>query len=197
VKNKKIYFAISALAVATLSLPGCGHKDPVEAVKQRADERWKLLVDHHAVQAYEYLSPGFRSTHTLEQYVGFVASSHVQWQSAKVETPVCDDDVCTVRIFVTSIVPGRFTGLARDITHEAPIMERWVASDGQWYFLPDSNIKIDTSQSLGADDKPGRAPGSAIPSLAPGMPAPKPATLPPAPGTAPPATAPAHPADGN
>ncbi len=200
-KNKKIYFALSVLSLAALMLSGCGHKDPVATVKQRADERWKLLFDHHAVQAYEYLSPGFRSTHTVDQYVGFIAGSHVQWQSAKVETPVCDEDVCTVRVFVTSIVPGRFSGLPRDITSEAPVVEHWVASDGQWYFLPDSNIKIDTSQSTPADDKGGRTPGSPIPSLAPGVPAPKPATSPPsvpAPGvTPPPATAPAHSASGN
>ena len=53
------------IGFSVLLAAGCGKKDPTEAVRQRASERWDLLTGKHAVKAYDYLTPGSRSPHTL------------------------------------------------------------------------------------------------------------------------------------
>ena len=131
---------VCGIGMSVLALVGCGSKDPSEAVRQRAIERWDLLGGRHAVKAYDYLSPGYRSTHTLEQYVAFVATSRVQWKSAKVNSVKCDEEVCTLNLGVRSVIPGTALSRPSDLELEAPVTEKWVRSEGQWFFLPDVKI---------------------------------------------------------
>ncbi|MBS0591433.1 MAG: hypothetical protein JSR65_12460 [Proteobacteria bacterium] len=126
--------------LAALALGGCGSNDPAKAVGQRAIERWDLLAGTHAVKAYDYLTPGYRSTHTLEQYVAFVATSRVHWKSAAVDNVHCEEDVCTAKILVKSVMPGSVIGRGDDLQIDLPVTEKWVRSDGQWFFLPDAKI---------------------------------------------------------
>lgn len=135
----KVSYLACGIGMSLLVLAGCS-KDPAEAVRQRAVERWDLLGGRHAVKAYDYLSPGYRSTHTLEQYVAFVATSRVRWKSAKVDSVKCDDDVCTAKLTVLSAVPGSAINRPTDLELQSPVTEKWVRSDGQWFFLPDAKI---------------------------------------------------------
>lgn len=155
-KNKKVYLPALFLGAALVALAGC-HKEPGEVVKQRAIERWDALVNHHAVKAYEYLSPGYRSTHSLEQYVAFVATAKLQWKSASVDELQCEAEVCTVKLTVHSVIPGAVIHAPRDIQHEAPVSEKWVLSEGQWYFLPDvkvGGLADDANQGSGGSVPP-------------------------------------------
>ena len=113
----------------------------MEAVHQRAVERWDLLSSHQPIKAYEYLSPGYRSTHTLDQYVAFVATASVRWKSAKVDSVKCEEEVCKVKLTVTSIIPGSALKRPEDYEFPGPVEEKWISSEGQWYLLPDSGIK--------------------------------------------------------
>ncbi len=134
-------FLACGVGVSTLFATGCAKKDPAGMVSQRAVERWDLLAEHHAVKAYDYLSPGYRSTHTLEQYVAFVATSRVQWKSAKVDSVQCEEDVCTAKLTVVTVLPGAVMQRPSDMEYAAPVVEKWVRADAQWYFLPDSKVE--------------------------------------------------------
>lgn len=173
-RANNLFFACG-IGAAMLFAVGCSKKDPTDLVRQRAVERWDLLSEHHAVKAYDYLSPGYRSTHTLEQYVAFVATARVQWKSAKVDSVQCDDaDVCTAKLTVVTVLPGAVIQRPSDMEYPAPVIEKWVHSEGQWYFLPDS--KVD-GRSIAEQAASIRAP------------APAPASAP-APGSVPAATTP-------
>lgn len=137
-KNVKVYYWIPALVLALMTFAGCQKQDPATIVPQRAIERWDLLIASHPVKAYEYLSPGYRSTHTLDQYVAYVATSRIKWKSARVVQQQCEAEVCTVHLMVKSTVPATLASTTRDLQLETPLTEQWIASDGQWYFLPDS-----------------------------------------------------------
>ena len=139
-KNTQVYFAIAVL-VSILAAAGCQKQDPASVVQRRALERWNLLITHQPVKAYDYLSPGYRATHTLDQYVAFIGTARLKWKEAKVDSQKCDADTCTVSLMVKSDIPGQMINAPRDIEHEAPVFEHWIASDGQWYFLPDSRIE--------------------------------------------------------
>lgn len=139
-KNIKVYYWIPALAAALLTLAGCHKQDPAAIVKQRAVERWSLLAEGHPVKAYEYLSPGYRTTHTLDQYVAYVATARLKWKSARVVKQECEAEVCSVHLIVESTVPATLANTPRDLQLQTPLTEQWMASDGQWYFLPDAHI---------------------------------------------------------
>ena len=140
-KNTKTLAFAGAISMALLAIAGCHKSDPAEIVRQRAQERWELLVKRSGFKAYDYLSPGYRTTHTIEQYITFVATARLQWKSATVDSVKCEDETCTVKLTVVSAVPGAMLKLPKDLEYPAPVTETWVQSEGQWYFLPDSQVK--------------------------------------------------------
>ena len=143
-KNVKVYSYYIPLAVMAL-LAGC-HKDPAKVVPERALDRWNLLINHQPVKAYEYLSPGYRATHTLDQYVAFVATAKLKWKEAKVEGATCDADTCSVKLTIKSLIPATLTKTSNDVENESPLIEQWILNDGQWYLVPDSRIKTESDQ---------------------------------------------------
>ncbi|MBN8885876.1 MAG: hypothetical protein J0I77_09170 [Rudaea sp.] len=143
-KNVRNILLACGIGLSLFAIAGCSKKDPADLVRERALERWDLLAGRHAIKAYDYLSPGYRTTHTLEQYVAFIATARLQWKSAKIESVQCDEDACTAHLIVTSAIPGSLLRVPKDIEHSGPVTERWVRSDGQWYFLPDSQIKAES-----------------------------------------------------
>ncbi|MGH9759134.1 MAG: hypothetical protein ACRD4M_15460 [Candidatus Acidiferrales bacterium] len=175
-KNIKVYYWIPAIAL--LLIAGCQRQDPARIVQQRALERWNLLIESHPVKAYDYLSPGYRSTHTLDQYVAFVATARLKWKSAKVVQAQCETEVCSVRLIVESTVPATVANTPRDLQLQTPLTEKWIASDGQWYFLPDSRV---VSPAVAPAAHNGiNQPGAVLPVPVPTQPAP----APPPPGNA-------------
>ena len=159
-KNTKVYLTIAMLA-SLMGAAGCQKQDATSVVQRRALERWNLLVTHQPVKAYDYLSPGYRATHTLDQYVAFIATARLKWKDVRIESQKCDAETCTVNLIVKSDIPGQLINASRDIEHEAPVSEHWIASEGQWYFLPDSRIE---ATSVSASDRP---PGQTQPQVLP------------------------------
>jgi hypothetical protein len=126
--------ALLALAVAgCATLAGSGNltkNSPTEVkstvVAKRADARWRELIASNLAAAYEYLSPGTRSTMTYEQYkgkhrVGF-------YRAAKIDTVTCEAEVCVVKIILTydaKAIKGIIT----------PVTEQWVIDGGQAWLV--------------------------------------------------------------
>ncbi|HEY0722592.1 MAG TPA: hypothetical protein VGD41_01085 [Pyrinomonadaceae bacterium] len=130
---------VMAQTLLALAVTGCATlagsenltKDsPVElktaVVAKRAEARWRELIASNLAAAYEYLSPGTRSTMTYEQYkgkhrVGF-------YRAAKVDAVTCEAEVCVVKTMLTydaKAIKGIIT----------PVTEQWVIDRGQAWFV--------------------------------------------------------------
>lgn len=134
--------ALSFALVAVAMFSGCqtttirGGSSDSDVVKQRAEQRWTYLIEKKAEKAYPYLSPGYRKTKTLEQYVGEKSSVALRWKRATTTNAECEEDVCTVFISLDYEVTLPNTG-GKPIDTFAPLREKWVKAGKQWYFLPD------------------------------------------------------------
>ncbi|RYD15602.1 MAG: hypothetical protein EOP90_06530 [Lysobacteraceae bacterium] len=120
-----------------LALAGCVDKGDPDTIDTRSVERWNHLIAHQAEQAYDYLTPGFRSTQSRETYASSMNSRPVQWKEAKFKSKECDAERCKVQVDVTYslLMPGagnQSGGGTRTQT------ETWLLVDGAWYFLPSS-----------------------------------------------------------
>ncbi len=106
-----------------------------EPLETRAKQRWDLLIAGKALEAWEYLSPGYRQTRDAQRYADDMRNRPTRWLSAGVNSVECEDeDVCVVvvRMEFEAPVPGR-SGGARA---EGWVRENWLRIDGAWYHVP-------------------------------------------------------------
>ena len=96
-----------------------------QAVSQRAQERWDLLMKGKAQEAYEYFSPATRTTLTLESFRKRSGAGR-WWRSIKLERVDCQPEVCSVTM-VLDYDLYEIKGL------KAGIEEKWVKEDGTWW----------------------------------------------------------------
>lgn len=94
----------------------------------RAQQRADALVAGNMAGAYEFLSPGTRSTLSLEAYRASVVRKF--WKAAKVDGVKCVDlDVCKVDLIVTYDL--------REIKSiSSRLTETWLRESGRWWFVP-------------------------------------------------------------
>jgi hypothetical protein len=94
---RKLYLARLCTLLLPLALAACGGGASVKApandsaLEKRSVERWNLLIAHKAEKAYDYLSPGTRSTETREKYAADMNNRPVHWQSVTYVDRKCDD----------------------------------------------------------------------------------------------------------
>lgn len=123
-----------ALAALLLVLAGCADKASPDNVDRRSVERWNFLIAHQAEKAYDYLSPGFRSTQPRENYAASMNSRPVQWKSVQFNHKQCDADRCKVAVDVTySILMPGVTKPSATVSTQS---ETWILVDGNWFFIP-------------------------------------------------------------
>lgn len=127
----------AAIVIVALSvhLAGCADKASPDNVDRRSVERWNFLIAHQAEKAYDYLSPGFRSTQEREAYATAMNNRPLQWKGAKFKRKECDADRCKVEIDVSYllVMPG---ALGKSVESTSTQSETWILVDGEWYFLP-------------------------------------------------------------
>ena len=105
------------------------------SIEQRATERWDLLFSDNLTAAYDYLSPGYRSSVSLKQYQRTILLQRIKWTSAKYNESECAETSCKVKISLDYTVYGALPGVKSfDGTQE--IEESWVKVEGKWYFVP-------------------------------------------------------------
>lgn len=138
---KLVAVSLAVLAVSIFS--GCqtsqtradGSADSALVMK-RAEQRWNYLIEKKAEKAYEYLTPGYRKTKPLEQYVSEKTAVALRWKSATAGKADCAEDVCTVFVTLNYVVNLPNTG-GKPIETFAPLREKWLKTGGTWYLLPD------------------------------------------------------------
>ena len=123
--------ALCLLLAACAASPAARDK----ALQERAQARWDALLAGDFAAAYAYNSPGYRSATSVTDFEISFRLRRVQYKSAKYESHSCEEQACTVRIWVDYSVSQLAQGVpewkARNI-----IEERWILTDGNWWFAP-------------------------------------------------------------
>jgi len=129
--------ALSVLLCAmTLVACATGSKDSGDRViPERAQARWDALLAKNYAGAYAYATPGYRSSNSLTDFEIAVRSRRVQYTAAEYQEHRCEDAACTVKISVDYRVVRPVAGVP-EWKSSSVIEERWVYSDGEWWFLP-------------------------------------------------------------
>jgi hypothetical protein len=136
---KKLLVVVALALLAGCGATGGGAKSGGApkggTVEERALARWNLLVARDGAGAYEYLTPGYRSTHPKEVYAAAMSSRPVKWTKAEFLDKECPDaDTCTVRLVISfELRMAAGVGTVSSIDMQK---EKWIRIKGEWYHLP-------------------------------------------------------------
>lgn len=129
---------VACLVLALAAAGGCvqlGLKEdlpPEEKVRIRAQAWLDALLTHDLHGAYELTSPNYRKFADAGRYNARVQGTSV-WDRGEIDTVVCEEASCTVRI----IVEYRAERMKVDIRR--PREYKWVESEGEWWlYVPPS-----------------------------------------------------------
>ncbi len=107
-----------------------------DSIEKRATARWHALLADDLAGAYEYLSPGFRSSVSSVRYQRSVLVRRVKWTGARYIESDCTETTCKVRISLVYTIYGGIPGV-KSFASTQTIQESWVLIDGQWYHVPE------------------------------------------------------------
>jgi len=105
------------------------------SIEKRATARWQALLSDDLTAAYEYLSPGYRSSVSLKHYQRTVLLKKVHWRDAKYIESDCAETTCKVKISLDYTMYGGVPGV-QSFKGTQTITESWVLTDGMWYLVP-------------------------------------------------------------
>lgn len=124
------------LSCCALMLSACATTAPkANDIEQRATQRWNLVLSGDLAEAYEYLSPGYRSSVSSTQYQRAILLNKVKWTGARYIESDCTETVCKVKISIDYTLYGALPGV-KSFEGTQAVEESWVLSDGNWYFVP-------------------------------------------------------------
>lgn len=128
---------IAGIACAVLLAAGCASQPKLAAsVEERAQARWDAILAQDLDTAYSLYSPGYRSATSRVDFEIALRAKRINWTSANVQESQCEGDACTVitnvKYRITAPVPG-----VPSWESERRIDERWVRTEGQWWYVPD------------------------------------------------------------
>jgi hypothetical protein len=129
-----LILTLAALVAGCAGAPARPAGSPLE----RAQARWDLVIAGETAKAYDYLTPGFRSMTSREQYVSSQALRPVRRKQARVTGADCPEGElhCDVAVELdVEVPPGFVPGRSRTRT-TAMVTERWLLLDGAWYYAP-------------------------------------------------------------
>ncbi|KAA9130765.1 hypothetical protein F3N42_10345 [Marinihelvus fidelis] len=133
--------AFAAALTAALLLSACatmGGGTPEEQVADRAQARWDLLLERNLEDAYEYFTPGYRSSVSIDQWRRKLSAQPVTWDGASVTGVTCDPEgSCMARVRVDYSIRGGLPGV-QQFKSVTDVEETWINSNGEWFYLPKS-----------------------------------------------------------
>ena len=129
--------ALVLLAVMLLS--GCATTSTVtreDIVKERAQARWDALLARDYASAYEYYSPGYRSTASVVDFEISVRMRRIGYTSAEYQEQSCDENTCTVAFNVGYRVGTPVPGVGVWDGYQT-VNDQWIKTGGEWWYLPE------------------------------------------------------------
>lgn len=130
------HVGLMGVVCGLLLLSACATSVSTEnQIEQRANARWEALLSDDLAGAYEYLSPGYRSSVSAIQYQKSVLLQQVKWTSAKYLESTCEETICNVKMLVGFTVYGALPGV-KSFNGTKDIEESWVLISGNWYLVP-------------------------------------------------------------
>jgi hypothetical protein len=135
--NNAVNFkALATAACCLLLLSACATEAITERdIETRAMDRWNTLLSGDLAGAYEFLSPGYRSSVSSMQYQRSLLAMKVKWNKAEFIESNCEEVTCNVKILLHFVIYGALPGV-RSFEESQFITESWVKVDGNWYFVP-------------------------------------------------------------
>lgn len=130
---------VLGLLVLSALVAGCatsnGAQNQPVSLEDRAQARWDHLLANQSAEAYQYLSPGYRSSVSLGAYQNQIAQKKVNWTGAQVLDSECSELSCKVRVMLNYRLFGAVPGV-QQFDGKQLVTESWVNSDGQWWHIP-------------------------------------------------------------
>lgn len=133
----------ACIALGASLLGACASTAPAPeqsaGAADRARQRWALLIARDPAKAWEFLSPGYRSTMPLEQYTRETLARPITWISAEVRDEVCESEACTITVGLEYQATLPTVG---KVQYPAFVEERWIRLDDGWYHVPEKVVDI-------------------------------------------------------
>lgn len=126
-----------ALLVSLFLLSACATtvETKVIGVEERATARWEALLSDDLAGAYEFLSPGYRSSVTSVQYQRSILLQRVRWTDAEIRGSECTETTCMVSVLLSYRVTAALPGV-KTFKGKKDGKESWVKVDDMWYLVP-------------------------------------------------------------
>ena len=131
-RGTAVLVALVALALAACATTPGGDD---EEVIERAQARWDAINGNELEAAYEYYSPGYRSSTSLIDFATEIRLRKVRYVSAEYLDHQCEQSRCTVRFMVGYRVFAPVPGLLQ-YDGQQVVEDTWVKTSGQWWYLP-------------------------------------------------------------
>ena len=105
---------------------------PEERVKARAQERRDAIVKGDMAKAYQYFTPSYRDTVSVDRYRNSIGNAS-QTVGSTVESVKCETlekCIATVKVEIKPLVVPRFVGTITTYSDET-----WLFEAGQWWLF--------------------------------------------------------------
>jgi hypothetical protein len=131
---------LSAVGCAGILAPAQTAIDPEQGwteevqrqLAQRAQARWEAISAGDYEKAYEFETPAYRSVFSIQQYRGRFGNA-VVWKSARVLATQYDEShMASVSVAVEYEALVSLAGSMRNVRVMA---EKWLYSDGAWWYI--------------------------------------------------------------
>ncbi len=133
--SHRLWLIISCSLMVLVS--ACATTKPAgDTIKSRAQARWDAVLARDYETAYAFYSPGYRTSHSLEDFETQLRSRRVRWVGANVLEASCEADICSVETRLDYKINKPVPGVPVWKSSET-ISERWVRLDRQWWFFPE------------------------------------------------------------
>ena len=127
---------ISGLCCSLILLSACATTtQPAVNVEKRAMARWDALLSNDFNAAYEFLSPGYRSSVSNLHYQRTLLLKKLKWNHAGFIESDCAETTCKVKISLDYTMYGGVPGV-QSFEGTQTITESWVLIDRVWYLVP-------------------------------------------------------------
>lgn len=108
---------------------------PSQDLKERALERWALLLAKRGEEAFDYLTPGYRSNRDAKSWAAEMGARPITWKELGIHDVKCDtEDSCEVSVWSESTVKLSVAMGTNSVF--GGHLEEWLRIDGVWYYLP-------------------------------------------------------------